>query len=190
MKWFKYLSVALMCLAIAACSRDKEPAEQALKSATEAVEKARAEGSKFASDQFKALEDQLKAAKEQFEKKEYTQALQAARGVAAKAEEVAKAAADKKGELTKAWQELESGIAQMMEAVKSRLDSLSAVKKLPKEMDKDKLAGLKSQFDEASKALDEAKSAAATELAKAIEAGQAVKAKLAELAAALGMQQQ
>jgi hypothetical protein len=191
MKWLKYLSIALACVAIVACSRDKEPAEQALKSATEAVEKARAEGSKYAGDQFKALEDQLKAAKDQFDKKEYTQALQAAGGIAAKAQEVLKAAADKKAELTKAWQEFESAIPQMMEAVKGRLDILSEAKKLPKDIDKDKLAALKSAFDEAGKAFDEAKSAAAAgEFAKAIESGKAIKAKIAEVAAGLGLQQQ
>jgi hypothetical protein len=191
MKLLKYLFMVLLCLAIAACSRDKEPAEQALKSAAEAVEKARADGSKFAADEFKALEDQLKAAKDQFEKKEYTRALQAAGAVSTKAQEVLKTAADKNAELAKAWQEFESSIPPMMEAIKGRLDTLSQAKKLPKEMDKDTLAAIKTAFEEAGKAFEEAKSAAASsEFAKAIESGKAIKAKLAEMAAALGIQQQ
>jgi hypothetical protein len=189
MKWLKYLSVALICAAIAACSHDKEPAEQALKSATEAVENARAEDSKFAGEQFKALENQLKAAKDRFDRKEYPEALQAASGVAAKAREVLKAAADKKAELTKAWQELESGFAQMMEAVKGRLDTLSAAKKSPKDMDEDKLAGPHSALDEAGKAFEEAKSAAACgDFAEVIESGKAIKARIEEMLAVLGLQ--
>jgi soluble cytochrome b562 len=190
MKLLKYLAIAALCVGLAACSRDKEPAEQALKGATEAVEGARAEGSKFAAEQFKALEDQLKAAKEQFDKKEYTQALQAAGAIPAKAQEVLKAAADKKTELTKAWQEFEAGIPQMMDAIKGRLDILGQAKKLPAGMDKDKLAALQSGFAEAGKAFDEAKSAAAAgDFAKALEAAKAVKDKLAEMATGLGLQQ-
>lgn len=189
MKLLKYLAIAALCVGLAACSRDKEPAEQALKAATEAVESARAEGSKFAAEQFTALEDQLKAAKDQFEKKEYAQALQAAGGIAAKAQEVLKAAADKKAELTKSWQEFEAGIPQMMEAVKSRLDILGQAKKLPAGMDKDKLSALQSGFDEAGKAFEDAKSAAAAgDFDKALEAGKAVKDKLAEMATGLGLQ--
>jgi soluble cytochrome b562 len=191
MKLLKYLSIALMCVVLAACSRDKEPAEQAIKAATQAVEGARAEGSKFAAEQFKALEDQLKSAQDSFAKKEYTAALQAAGGIAAKAQEVMKAAADKKAELTKGWQEFESGIPQMMEAVKGRLDILSQAKKLPAGLDKDKLAAFQSGFDEAAKSFDEAKSAAAAgDYSKAIEAGKAIKAKVAEMATGLGLQQQ
>jgi hypothetical protein len=190
MKLLKYLAIAALCVGLAACSRDKEPAEQALKAATEAVEGARAEGSKFAAEQFQALEDQLKAAKDQFDKKEYTQALQAAGGIAAKAQEVVKAAADKKAELTASWQEFEAGIPQMMDAVKSRLDILGQAKKLPSGMDKDTLAALQSGFEAAGQAFEEAKSAAAAgDFAKAIEGGKAVKDKLAEMAASLGLQQ-
>ena len=190
MKLLKYLAIAVLCVGLAACSRDKEPAEQALKAATEAVEGARAEGSKFAAEQFKALEDQLKAAKDLFEKKEYTQALQSAGGIAAKAQEVLKAAADKKAELTKSWQEFEAGIPQTMEAIKSRLDILGQAKKLPAGMDKDKLAAIQSGFEEAGKAFEDAKNAAASgDFGKALEAGKAVKDKLAEMATTLGLQQ-
>jgi hypothetical protein len=190
MKLLKYLAIVMLCVGLAACSRDKGPAEQALKAAADAVESARAEGSKFAADQFSALEAQLKAAKDQFDKKDYTQALQAAGAIPAKAQDVLKAAADAKAGMTKSWQELEAGIPQMMDAVKSRLDILGQAKKLPAGMDKDKLAALQSGFADAGKAFEEAKSAAAAgDFGKAIEAGKAVKAKVAEMATTLGLQQ-
>jgi hypothetical protein len=190
MKLLKYLAIAALCVGLVACSRDKEPAEQALKAATEAVDNARAEGSKFAAEQFKALEDQLKAAKDQFDKKEYTQALQSAGGLAAKAQEVLKAAADKKGELTKSWQEFEAAIPQMMDAIKAKLEALGQLKKLPAGIDKEKLAAAQSGLEEAGNAFTDAKNAAASgDFDKALEAGKAVKDKLAELAASLGLQQ-
>jgi hypothetical protein len=103
---------------------------------------------------------------------------------------VLKAAADKKAELTKSWQEFEAGVPQMMEAIKSRLDILGQAKKLPAGIDKDKLAALQGGFAEAGKAFEDAKSAAAAgDFDKALEAGKAVKDKLAEIATGLGLQQ-
>ena len=111
----------------------------------------------------------------------------AAGGLAAKAQEVAKAAADKKAELTARWDELQAGIPQMLEGLKSRLDILAEAKKLPADLTKEKLAELQSAYDEAAKQFEEAKAAAGEDLAKAVEAGAAIKAKAIEIAGALGL---
>src|SRR5262245_10110553 len=99
MRLSNYLWIAVLCLMLAACARDKGPAEEAIKQATQAVEQVRAEASQFASDQFQQLESQLKAAQDAFAKKDYKAALQAAGGLVAKAQEVGRAAAAKKAEL-------------------------------------------------------------------------------------------
>jgi hypothetical protein len=191
MKLLKILSVALLALALGACSMDKKPAEEAIKAAVAAVDGVRAEGSKYASEQFAQLEGTLKSAQDAFAKGEYKAALEAANGIAAKAQEVTAAAAAKKDELTKSWEAFNAGIPQMMDAIKSRLDILSQAKKLPAGMDKDALASLQGGFDEAAKAFEDAKAAAAAgDLQVAIDAGTAIKAKGTEIATALGLQAQ
>ena len=174
---------------VVGCSRDKEPAEAALKAAEAAVSAAKAEAAKYVPDQVKGLEDALKAAKDAFEKKEYTQALNAAKDLPAKAKELAAAAAAKKAELTKSWDEMAAGLPRMVEAIKSRVDILSKSKKLPKGMDKEKFEGAKAGLGEITKTWADAESAfKGGNIADAIAKANAVKAKATEIMTTLGMQ--
>ncbi len=191
MRVLKYLFVILLAALLVACARDKEPAEAAIKAAAQAIEQIRGEAALYAPDQLKQLEDSLKAAQDNFAKKEYKAALDAASSLGAKAQDVAKAATAKKAELTKSWDDINAGIPQMMDAIKSRLDILAKAKKLPAGLDKDKLAALSSGYDEAMKQFQAAKDAAsAGDLNKAIEAGNAIKQKGMEIATTLGLKQQ
>jgi hypothetical protein len=191
MRILKCFSVVLLAALLVACARDKEPAEAAIKAAGQAIEQIRGEASRYAPDQLKQLEGSLKAAQDSFANKDYTAALAAAGGLGAKAQEVAKAAADKKAELTKSWEDISASIPQMMEAVKSQLDVLGKAKKLPAGLDKDKLAALNSGYDEAMKQFQAAKDAAsAGDFTKAIEAGNAIKQKGMEMGTTLGLKQQ
>ena len=191
MRIVKYAYIVLLAAMVVACARDKEPAEAAIKAAGQAIDQIRGEASRYAPDQLKQLEDALKSAQDAFAKKEYKAALDAASTLSARAQDVAKAAAAKKAELTKSWEDLNAGIPQMMDALKSRLDILSKAKKLPAGLDKDQLAALTSGYDEAAKQFQAAKDAAGGgDLNKAIEAGQAIKQKGMEMAAALGLKQQ
>jgi len=191
MRIVKYVYIVLLAAMVVACARDKEPAEAAIKGAGQAIDQIRGEAARYAPDQLKQLEDSLKSAQDAFSKKDYKAALDAASTLSAKAQDVAKAAAAKKAELTKSWEDLNAGIPQMMDALKSRLDILSKAKKLPAGLDKDQLAALTSGYDEAAKQFQAAKDAAgAGDLNKAIEAGQAIKQKGMEMAAALGLKQQ
>ncbi len=191
MRIVKYIYVIALAALLVACARDKEPAEAAIKAATQAIEQIRGDAAQYAPDQLKQLEDSLKGAQDNFAKKEYKAALDAAAGLGAKAQDVAKAAAAKKAELVKSWEDMSAGIPQMMDAVKSRLDILSKAKKLPAGLDKDKLAALNAGYDGAAKQFQEAKDAAgAGNLAKAIEAGNAIKQKGMDIAATLGLKPQ
>ncbi|HXX11389.1 MAG TPA: hypothetical protein VEK05_07700 [Burkholderiales bacterium] len=191
MRIVKYAYIVLLAAMVVACARDKEPAEAAIKAAGQAIDQIRGEASRYAPDQLKQLEDALKSAQDAFAKKDYKAALDAASTLSAKAQDVAKAAAAKKAELTKSWEDLNAGIPQLMDALKSRLDILSKAKKLPAGLDKDQLAALTSGYDEAAKQFQAAKDAAGGgDLNKAIEAGQAIKQKGMEMAAALGLKQQ
>jgi len=181
------LLVGLML--VVGCARDKEPAEAAIKAAEAAVSAAKAEAAKYVPDQLKGVEDALKAAKDAYEKKEYTQALNAAKDIPAKAKELASAAAAKKAELTKTWEEMAGGLPKMVEAIKSRVDILSKSKKLPANLDKAKVEGAKAGLEEITKTWTEAEGAfKGGNIAEAIAKGNSVKAKATEIMTTLGMQ--
>jgi hypothetical protein len=190
MRSLRCLFVVLLAALLVACARDKEPAEAAIKQAAQAIEQIRGEASRYAPDQFKQLEDSLRTAQDSFAKKDYKAALETAIDLGVKAQGVAKAAADKRAELKKSWDDMSAGIPQMMQAIKGRLDILAHAKKLLAGMDKDKLAALTSGYDDAMKQFQEAKDAAsAGDPAKAIEAGEAIKQKGMEIATTLGLRQ-
>jgi hypothetical protein len=189
-KGFALIAVVLVGLAlVVGCSRDKEPAEAALKAAEAAVSSVKAEAAKYVPDQVKGVEDALKAAKDAFEKKEYTQALNAAKDLPAKAKELASAAAAKKAELTKTWEELAGGLPKMVEAIKSRVDILSKSKKLPANLDKAKFESAKAGLGEISQTWTDAENAfKGGNIPDAIAKGNSVKAKATEIMTTLGMQ--
>ena len=189
-KCFVLVAVLLAGLMmVVGCSRDKEPAEAAIKAAEAAVGTAKAEAAKYVPDQVKGVEDALKAAKDAFEKKEYTQALTAAKDLPAKAKDLATAAAAKKAELTKAWEDMAAGLPKMVEAIKSRVDILSKSKKLPANLDKAKFEGAKAGLAEITQTWTDADNAfKGGNITDALAKANTVKAKATEIMTTLGMQ--
>ena len=175
-------------VALAACSNQKAPAEQALKAAEEALNAAKAEAMKYVPDQVKSVEDALNAAKDTFAKGDYAAATSAATAVAAKAKDLVSASAAKKADLTKDWEELNAGMPKTIAAIQSRVDDLSKSKKLPKNLDKAKLESAKSGLAEVSKSWDEAsKTYKEGSLADALAKGKGAKEKAAQIMSSLGM---
>jgi hypothetical protein len=189
-KCFVLVAVLLAGLMmVVGCSRDKEPAEAAIKAAEAAVGAAKAEAAKYVPDQVKGVEDALKAAKDAFEKKEYTQALTAAKDLPAKAKDISTAAAAKKAELTKAWEEMAAGLPKVVEAIKSRVDILSKSKKLPANLDKAKFEGAKADLAEITQTWTDADNAfKGGNITDALAKANTVKAKATEIMTTLGMQ--
>ena len=178
----------LFAVALAACSNQKAPAEQALKAAEEALNSTKAEAMKYVPDQVKAVEDALKVAKDTFAKGDYAGAISAATAVTAKAKDLVPASAAKKAELTKDWEELNAGMPMTIFAIQSRVDALSKSKKLPKNLDKAKLESARSGLVEVSKSWDEANKAYKEgSLADALAKGKGAKEKAAQIMSSLGM---
>ena len=179
----------LFVFSLAACSSGKAPAEQAIKAAEEALNAAKGEASKYVPDQVKAVEDALNAAKDSFAKKDYAAATTAATSVAAKAKDLVAAAAAKKDELTKGWEDLGGGLPKMLDAIKSRVDTLAKSRKLPANLDKAKFEGAQSGLAEVIKVWDEANNAYREgNLADAFAKATRVKEKAAEIMSTLGME--
>jgi hypothetical protein len=170
----------------AACS--KAPAEAALKAADEAVAAVSADGQKFAPEQWKALAEAAKAAREQFDRGDYTAARTSAEKVFADAKEVVKAAATKKEEVTKAWADMQTRLPAMGEAIRAKLTELSAMKKLPKGVDKSQLESATAGLAAFDTAWGEAgANAQAGDIMAAVEKAQGAGAKASELMSALGL---
>lgn len=183
------IALAIAVLALAACeSADKAPAAAALTAAQTAIDAVKTDAMKYVPDQVKSVEDALATAKANFEKKDYKAALTGAQDVAAKAKELGAAAATKKAELTKSWEEVSNGVPKMAEAIKSRVDILAQSKKLPAGLDKAKVddakAGLESVNQSWTQASDAYKSG---DVSGAVVKAKAAKDKAVEIMTALNM---
>ena len=186
---YSFIVMILAAALLAACgSADKGPAETALKAAEAAVSTAKAEVSKYMPDQASALDSGLAAARDKFNKGDFKAALSDAQTVTAKANELASAVAAKKAELSKAWQEMSTGMPKVVEAIKSRVDILSQSKKLPAGITAEKFAEAKAGLAEITKQWSEATAASTGgNLTDALAKAAAVKKRAAEVLTALNM---
>jgi hypothetical protein len=187
MRQLGVISCVVAALLATACASDTVPAEQAVKAAEAAVAAVGAEAAKLVPDQAKALHMALATVKEKFAKGEYKAALAEAPALASKAKEIAAAAAAKKADLTKSWEEMSAGLPQMVAAVKSRVDILSQSKKLPATLTQEKLDAAKAGLAEATKGEEATTAFKSGALADALAKGEAVKVKTVQALEALGM---
>jgi len=157
-KCMLFALVAVTILFLAACSSNKEPATVAIKAAEDAFNAAKTEAMKFVPDQVKSVEDAIKAAKASFDKGNFDEALNTAKAIPDKVKEMNAAVAVRKENLAKNWAEISGGVPEMLEAIKSRLDTLKASKRLPKTLDKAKLEGAEKHYEIAATIWDVAKS--------------------------------
>jgi hypothetical protein len=186
---YNFFIMILAAALLGSCgSADKGPAEAALKAAEEAVNAAKADAMKYVPDQAKSLDADLAAAREKFNKGDFKAALSEAQALTTKAKDMASAAAAKKTELSKAWQEMSAGMPKVVEAIKSRVDILSQSKKLPAGMTAEKLAEAKTGLAEITKQWTEATAASTGgNLTDAIAKATVAKQKAAEVLTALNM---
>jgi predicted small lipoprotein YifL len=187
-KTFVALTTAVLaCVALVACSQ-KGPAEAALNTAEQAVNQAKPEVAKYAPDQFKQLATALTGARDSFSKGDYEAALKAAQEIPAKAKDAQAAAAAKKQEFTKTWNELNASLLPVMDAIKAKLEALSAMKKLPKGMTAAKLADAKAGYEVISRTGTDAMEAyKAGNVADAVAKAKIVKDKVVEVSGLLGI---
>jgi len=183
------ITAAIAGLVLVACeSADKAPAAAAITTAQAAIDSVKGEAAKYVPDQVKSVEDMLATAKANFEKKDFKAALTGAQDAAAKAKDLGAAAAAKRAELTKAWEEVSSGVPQMAAAIKSRVDILSQSKKLPAGLDKAKLDGAKSGLAALNQSWTEASEAFKSgNVTDAVAKARAAKDKAVEVMTALNM---
>jgi hypothetical protein len=182
------IASGLVLAATLAAACNKAPAEAALKAAEQAVEATRAEAAKYVPDQLQGLEDALAGARTKFAERDYSGALKDAQGILPRAQEVAQAAAAKKDELTKTWNELSASLPAMVGQIESRVMSLAAMKRLPRGIDKTVLESARAGLERAKVSWSEATTAfQGGDLTTSIEKARAVKAEAESLMSALGI---
>jgi len=184
-----FVIIALVCcLGLISCSTAKAPAEAAIKAAEEAIAGVKTDASAYVPDQLKEVEDSLAAAKESFQKGEYEKALTGVKDLSAKAKDLATAAASKKEELAKSWQDMSGGLPKMVEAIQSRVNILSKSRKLPAGIDKDKFDSAKTELAAITQTWTEASNAYSSgNLMDAVSKAKTVKDKAVEIMNAIGM---
>lgn len=184
-RYVKLFAILAPLALLYGCS--KGPAEESLKAADTAVDAARS-AEKFVPDQFKGLTDALAAAKDKFAKGDYAGSLADSKDIPAKATEVMTAAKAKKEELTRTWEALSKEVTGMVASITTRVGELSAMKKLPKGMDKAQLEAAKAGLDSVTQGWGAASDAVkAGNWADGIKKGGEVKTRAQEVMASLGI---
>jgi hypothetical protein len=177
-----------LSIALLACSAAKAPAEAAIKAGEEALAAAKPEAAKYVPVQLKGIEDALAAAKDNFQKGEYQLALTGAQDLAAKAKDLAAAAAAKKDELTRSWQEMSGGLPGMVGTITKRVEILSKSRQLPAGLSKDAFESAKTTLAAVTQTWTDASDAFNNgNLVDAVSKASSVKEKSIEIMNTLGM---
>ena len=192
MKSKQYLILMLVVvvgLFMASCGAGKKAAATAaIQAAEDAYNAAKPQLEKYVPDEAKGVQDAIDGAKASLEKHDYTTALTAAQAVPGKVKELTAAAAAKKDELTKNWQEMSPGISKMLQTIRGKLTLWSIPKEMPRNLNKAKLKTARSGYEEATARWEEAKNAFAHgNLPSATAKADTVRTKAMEIMTSLGI---
>jgi hypothetical protein len=185
------LLLVLAAATLAACANLQEPAKKLLADAEATISAAAADAQQYVPDQYTAVQQKLGDVKAAYDKQDYKAVVEAGPALLAAAKGLKDATEAKKREVVEAlngqWTGLASSVSQTVAAVEARLAALKG-KKLPAGVSKDAVAAAKSGLDETKSAWVEATRAfGGGNLQPAVDKAKAVKAKLDDIAAKLGI---
>jgi hypothetical protein len=174
-------------LAVVACGDGgRAAAEAGLSSAQADLDAVKTEGRQYAPDLVQDIENSLAAARETFAKGNFRQALAEAQLLPKKMSALDAAVAAKKTELTKEWSTLSASLPEVVDLIQSRVGMLSKAKRLPAGMSREAFDKARSGADDVAKTWAEATdSLTKGNIGDAVEKARAVKARAAEVMAAL-----
>ena len=190
-----FVAMTAAALALAACANQKEPAEKAVAQVESSLAEFRADAEKYAAEELKSVDESVTRLKNNLAKKDYSAVVTAAPSVQSAVtslkDTVAKAKIDADAVAAAAqaeWGELSTSVPQLVEAIQSRVDTLSKSRKLPKGVDKATFETIKTEFETVktdwTAAASDFTSGAAAE---AVRKARAARAKAEEIHAKLGM---
>lgn len=142
----KLVVPALLIFALVLSGCSKSAAEAALKVGDEAIAKIKPEAEKYVPEELAKLTEAAANAKAKLDEGKYGEALTRAQELPAKANAVAVAAKMKKDELTRKWDAAQGSVPAVVKEVTDRIGTLTAMKKLPKGIDKAKVDSAKASL--------------------------------------------
>jgi len=187
---------ATSLLVMGGCAQQKAPANKALDAIEASLKDVRDDAAKYAPDGLKGVESQLARLKESYDKKEYDNVLAGTpeldKAVASLKDAVASGKEHARAALASAkteWESLNTEVPKMVANIQARVDELSK-KKIHLKVSKDELESaksglewMKSEWAQATAALNDGEQIKASGMAKAI------KAKGEEVQKTLGMKE-
>jgi hypothetical protein len=185
-KGIAVLAVASLALFAAGCN--KGPAEDALQAADQALAAAKADVGGYLPGQLTPLDDAMAAARAEFQKGNYTEALEEAQALTRKVEEAVAASTKKKDELTAVWAETSARLPGAVRAITARMSALAAAKSLPTGMTRELLLNHQKDLDAVTRAWNDASAAFQDgDVPRAVRMAGDVEARADALAGALGL---
>ncbi|MCU0759326.1 MAG: hypothetical protein MUF07_09070 [Steroidobacteraceae bacterium] len=154
----RWIAAVAAGLVLAGCGSQQEPATQAVEAAKSAIDAVRDEAAQYAPDQLKAVDEALGRIQKQLADKNFADVLTAAPVVTNQVNELKTAVTEGKARAEAAiaeakdmWPRLAEELPKMSAALKTRLDALAKMKKLPQGMDTAGLEASRQAYDEMSK---------------------------------------
>lgn len=187
----RWMCAAAMCavVGLTACGDGgKAAAAAALGVAQESFDAVKAEAHKYAPEQEDAIEDALTRIHNTLARGEYAKVLEDAQAMVPKIATLAGAVSSKKHELTQTWTTLSGGLPQAVDAIQSRIETLSKTGKLPANVKKSAVVAAKNGVDALNTALAEATDTFKKgNLSDAVAQAERLKSKAVALMTSLGM---
>ena len=185
-------AVLLGFLALAACSQ-KEPAQEAITAAENALNAVYEDAEKYVPERYAEVKAELVAARTAFNEERYADAIAAIKDVPAHAEALSKEAASAKekhvAEVNTDWARLSDSLPDLLTGIGARLEEFGKMRRLPEGMDKQLLDEANAAFASAQSAWAEAGTAyAGGNLDAAVGKARDAEGMAQDLVARLGMQ--
>ncbi len=184
------LILGFAALQLAACEDKMEGARQALDRVSVAVTTTSTDATKYVPEQMAALQSEMAHLDASYDEKDYAKVMAGAPAVLADAKTVAANAREKKDDIARAvaaqWSGLSTSLPQWITLVKTRINSLSKIKRVPKDIN---LGVARSAMADAADGWERAQAEKESgEVDEAVATAKDVKAKTESAAAALRLQ--
>ena len=176
-------------LVLAACTSQKEPAENAFSKVDAALNEVRTDAQQYAPDQLKTVEESVSRLKANLDKQDYRAVVLGAPSVASEVDALktstATAKSDAEATLAAAqseWSDLNTSVPAMVAKLQARVDQIGKTKKFPKGMDKAAFDTAKTGFEALKTEWNEAGTEFSSgQVANAVRKGRNAKNKAQEL---------
>ena len=185
------LAALAATLALAACSQ-KDPAQEAIAAAEDALNAVYEDAEKYIPERYAEVKKNLEVARTAFGEERYADAIAAVRNVPAEAEALAREAAAAReqriAEMNADWARISGRLPELLAGIGGRLEDLGKLRKLPDGMDRQLLDEANAALASARTAWQEAEAAHARgELEAAVEAARGAEGMAQDLVGRLGM---